>query len=42
MEIYEEASSQQINLSKTMMTFSNNVMPEMKQQIMSFWGVTEQ
>lgn len=40
--IYEQASDQQINRSKTMMIFSNNVKPRERKKIMDYWGITEQ
>lgn len=40
--IYEQASGQQMNRSKTMMTFSNNVKPRERKKIMDYLGITEQ
>lgn len=40
--MYEDSFGQQINRSKTMMNFSRNVAAEDWQNLMMFWGFTEQ
>lgn len=40
LEMYEQASGQQINKSKTSMSFNGNVAPTLKGRIKAFWGVS--